>query len=261
MNIYLDFEATQFKGNIIAIGAYCDRGQFDCLVKPPKGDKVTKFITRLTGITPEMAKNALSIEEAFFDLYEWIFSITQDNIGGPTFFHVFGDMDKVFLRNAARHCSVAGIKKFIKKLADSLIDDSKEVCEYFHTKAVGVYKGLKFFEPDIQDQDHDPLNDAIALQKLMFHINFSTPLKECPFKDKVVNDTTQSKYIITAVKNKNHKIKIQTFLKPEEAYHWAYQEVIKTNPWALKKNVSHNVRKAFLNNGKYLGWTWEKKKV
>lgn len=69
MDFYFDFEATQFKENIIAIGATCEYGSFDCLVRPPKGDKVTKFITDLTGITPEMAETALSLDEAFFDLW------------------------------------------------------------------------------------------------------------------------------------------------------------------------------------------------
>ena len=44
MDFYFDFEATQFNENIIAIGATCDYGSFDCLVRPPEGDKITKFI-------------------------------------------------------------------------------------------------------------------------------------------------------------------------------------------------------------------------
>ena len=49
MNIYLDFEATQFGEHIIAIGAHCSLGDFDCLVKPPQGGKINKFITNESG--------------------------------------------------------------------------------------------------------------------------------------------------------------------------------------------------------------------
>ena len=56
MDFYLDFEATQFKSNIIAIGCSCEYGDFDCLVRPPRKDHITPFITNLTGISKEMGK-------------------------------------------------------------------------------------------------------------------------------------------------------------------------------------------------------------
>jgi len=259
MDIYLDFEATQFKENIIAIGAYCSRGSFDCLVKPPKGDKVTNFISKLTGITSEMAKNALSIDEAFWDLYDWIHSITQDNFGGPTFFHVFGNMDKIFLKNTANFCKTEFVKTFIENLAESLIDDSKAVCQYFHMKNIGVYKALRFFEPDIPEQDHDPLNDAIALQNLMFHINFAKPLEECPFEQKpVIKKEPPKKFHIIATKKGQEK---KIFTLPDKAYNWVYAEVLKTNPQATRKTVHKNLKKALAYNSKYLGWKWRKEYI
>ena len=259
MDIYLDFEATQFKENIIAIGAYCNRGSFDCLVKPPKGDKVTNFISKLTGITSEMAKNALSIDEAFYDLYKWIFNITQDNyFGGPTFFHVFGNMDKIFLKNTANFCETKIIKTFIENLAESLIDDSKAVCQYFHMKNIGVYKALRFFEPDIPEQDHDPLNDAIALQNLMFHINSAKPLEECPFEQKPVIKELPKRFHIIATKKGEEK---KVFTLPDKAYNWAYAEVLKTNPQATRKTIHKNLKRALTHNSKYLGWKWRKEYI
>ena len=59
MNFYVDFEATQFSGHIIQIGCVNENGQqFQSLVKPPEGEKITEFITNLTGITNEMLAEA-----------------------------------------------------------------------------------------------------------------------------------------------------------------------------------------------------------
>ena len=260
MDIYLDFEATQFKENVIAIGAYCDRGSFDCLVKPPKGDRVTNFISKLTGITSEMAENALSIDEAFWDLYEWIYNITQDNFGGPTFFHVFGNMDKIFLRNTAQFCQSKIIKTFIENLAESLIDDSKKVCQYFHIKSIGVYRALKYFEPNAPEQDHDPLNDAIALQNLMFHINFAVPLEESPFEtfQKIKTNCTPDDCCIIATHLHEPSAKPKYFKSIKEAETWVIQKIHSKNKNASKETIKKNFAKALKNNSNYNGWNWKK---
>ena len=66
MNFYVDFEATQFSNRIISIGCTNELGEkFETLVKPVNGDKINKFITDLTGITPEMVENAPTADEAF----------------------------------------------------------------------------------------------------------------------------------------------------------------------------------------------------
>lgn len=73
MNFYLDFEATQFSERVISIGCVCDNGnEFYTLVRPPKGDKVNGFITRLTGITQEMVKNADIADVAFIALRSFV---------------------------------------------------------------------------------------------------------------------------------------------------------------------------------------------
>ena len=133
MNIYLDFEATQFKENIIAIGAHCKYGDFDCLGKPPKGDRITNFITELTGISKDMVDTALDIETAFWDFHNWVYEVSSN---GPTFFHVYGDMDKVFMANSLKHIQNPYLKRFVENLTDSLIDDTKTVKRFFHSNAI-----------------------------------------------------------------------------------------------------------------------------
>lgn len=263
MNIYLDFEATQFKENVLAIGATCNYGSFDCLVRPPKKDKITKFITNLTGITPEMGKNALTADEAFSDLYNWITEMGQMD-SSPMFYHVYGNMDKVFLKNTARYIESDFIREFVEILSESLIDDSNRVCHYFHTKAIGIYKALRFFDPETGEQDHDPLNDSIALARVMNFISKAEPLEDCPFEEnkrqlpKVEKERTSllegCKIKATSTQNKQ----VKNFNDYNEAFSWVFKKIKKNNPKALKKTIRKNLRKAILNNTNYNNYAWEK---
>lgn len=85
MNFYLDFEANQYSERIISIGCIAENGaRFETLVKPVKNEKVTAFITKLTGITNEMLKNAPSADEAFNAFYEFV--KTNNEGGTPTYY-------------------------------------------------------------------------------------------------------------------------------------------------------------------------------
>lgn len=259
--MYLDFEATQFGENIIAIGAHSIYGEFDCLVKPPKGDKLTPFITQLTGITKEMLECASTQEEAFYDFYEWIKEILfycQE----PIFFHVYGNCDADFLRHSARKIENQEVREFMENLADSLIDDSKKVCKYFHAKTIGVHRALKYFEPDICDQSHDPCDDAILLAKLMRYIESAEPLEECPypqcfapFKDKKERTINSGMVIGHNLQNPNAKPKV--FINSAAAIDWLVTRVTNTFPEANKKKVKNKITKAINEGGEYYGRRWE----
>ena len=260
MDIFLDFEATQFKENVIAIGAYCECGSFDCLVRPPKGDKVSKFITGLTGITKEMSKTALPAEEAFFDLYQWMQEVGKDQ--SPIFYHAFGKMDEIFLTNTIQHIQNPEVCLFVENLAASLIDDSKKVCKFFHAKTIGVFKALKYFEPDAPNQDHDPLNDAIALSKLMSYI-YSTPeLTECPFVENAYIEPkiNPPKKKIIAIHKTDKRAKPRYFFSEEDAINWAFNRVQKITCGAKRETVAHNLLKALVRQDSYLGWCWIEEK-
>ena len=261
MNIYLDFEATQFGEHIIAIGAHCDLGDFDCLVKPPHGDKINKFITQLTGITKEMVECAPSAEEAFRSFYNWVSEVVEYN-PQPIFFHVYGNNDADFLRKTANHIENQEVVKFVRNLADSVIDDSKRVCKYFHAKTIGVHRALKYFEPDICDQSHDPCDDAILLAKLMRYIESAEPLEECPypqccapFKDKKERTINSGMVIGHNLQNPNAKPKV--FINSDAAIDWLVTRVTNTFPDANKKKVKNKITKAINEGGEYYGRRWE----
>lgn len=269
MDIYFDFEATQFSERVIAIGASCEYGDFDCLVGLRKGDKLTKFITNLTGITKETLIGAPKAHSAFTDLYNWIGEMTAES-DTPVFYHCFGDSDPMFLINTANKMEDSEVKDFIVNLANSLLDDSHKVKRFFHSKSIGLHKALKYFEPDIPDQTHDPLDDAIELRKLMEHIKNSSPLVESPFEEQVVESSFEEQEAVEIIQAqpctikivhaKDSKAKPKYFHSKEQAITWAYNRIVKEFPKTKRKTINKNVTKALTNHTPYMKWYWIKEK-
>ncbi len=264
MDNYFDFEATQFSERIIAIGATCDYGDFDCLVSSFK-KKITPFITQLTGITKEMVEGAPTANDAFIDLWQWIAHVNEG--GEPVFYHCYGESDRNFLHNTADKMEENAMSRFVRKLADSMIDDSKIVCRFFHTKAIGVHKALKYFEPEIPDQDHDPLNDAILLKRLMEHIEKAEPLADCPYEECVTQPKTSIKakpqrakevYHIVITHATDEKAKSKTFMHLGQATSWMVSKMKNNYPCVNFDRVLKRIQKAMETGTSYANWYWNK---
>lgn len=272
MNIYFDFEATQFSERVLAIGASCEYGDFDCLVSLYKKDKLTPFITQLTGITKEMLVGAPNAEQAFTDLYDWIGEMTKE-ADTPIFYHCYGDSDAAFLINTANKMEQSKTRNFVLNLAESLLDDSHKVKKFFHSKAIGLHKALKYFEPELLDQTHDPLDDAILLRQLMEHLDSAEALDECPFEEcagevgkpkkkklpEIKNDKRH--YMVVITHATDEKAKPKRFGSAAIATDWAYQKTLKKTPNATRKTVQKNAQKAIDNEGCYMGWKWHKEYI
>ena len=73
MQYFIDFEATQFSGEIISLGCVDENGrQFYSLIKPAKPSAVTAFIVELTGIRPEDLADAPSADTVFNRFLDWM---------------------------------------------------------------------------------------------------------------------------------------------------------------------------------------------
>ena len=101
--IYIDFEATQFSFDIISIGAVKDNGStFYTLVKPPRVDRVTPLITKITGLTRDMFTDDLKpIEVVFPEFVKWCRSDCQND---EIVFATYGGFDRTLLKH--------GVKRF-----------------------------------------------------------------------------------------------------------------------------------------------------
>ena len=263
MNIYFDFEATQFSERVIAIGATCEYGEFGCLVSS-FAKKITPYITKLTGITKEMVKGAPTAEEAFSDLRDWLNEINDDE---PMSYHCYGNADKYFLYNTARNIKDEEIATFIRSLADSLLDDSIIVNHYLGVDAIGVHKALQHFDATIPPQDHDPVNDAILLSKLMNHMENNYPINYalCLFAKPVVEKKKKKKdkrpfnIVVTHTTDSNAKIRI--FYNYDEATQWMYSKMKKKCPDVKVNTILNHIIKATDENTPYANWLWTKQYI
>lgn len=165
MNFYLDFEATRFSNRIISIGCTNEKGaKFETLVKPEKG-KVDKFITELTGITPEMVSDAPTADEAFNAFAEWAYVNSENTT--PKYF-CYGDSDKDFIDATMRTMSDFKAITFAASIKALLIDYSSVVKEYLCTSSIALKKVVALIEEtDEVEQRHDALEDAEMLRKVV----------------------------------------------------------------------------------------------
>lgn len=165
MNFYLDFEATRFSNRIISIGCTNEKGaKFETLVKPEKG-KVDKFITELTGITPEMVEDAPSADEAFNAFAEWAY-INSENT--PPKYFCYGNSDVDFIAATIRTMSDFKAISFAASIKALLIDYSSVVKDYLCTGQIALKKVVALIEEtDEVEQRHDALEDAEMLRKVV----------------------------------------------------------------------------------------------
>lgn len=180
MNFYVDFEATQFSGHIIQIGCVNENGQqFQSLVKPPEGEKITEFITNLTGITNEMLAEAPSADDVFIDLMNFIGSNSDNN---PPQYFCYGDTDAGFVKKTLKHMSNPYACMMAQAMSANLIDYSRDVKTFFVSpNKIALRKVYNLIKEEENEQHHDALEDAMMLAEVV-----SKMKKNCRPEDNAV---------------------------------------------------------------------------
>lgn len=181
MDFYLDFEATRFSNRIISVGCSAKNGNtFSSLVKPPKGDKVDKFIAELTGITNEMLVEAPSANEVFSSLFDFIMA---NGDGLPTVYYVYGNCDIDFLKATLKHMDDPKACMCVQAMIGGLVDYAPTVRKFFSANGDlalrKVYMLIKSYTE--MEQKHDALEDAKMLQTIVENLH-----KVCKPEDKVI---------------------------------------------------------------------------
>lgn len=167
---YIDFEATQFTQEIISIGCICDNKKyFSTLVKPDgKKNKITKFITELTGITKEMLVDAPSADEAFSQLHSFVNENSDNDF--PEFY-CYGNSDKGFIEATIKKMGNMSSILFANNLMHSLQDFSTQVKHSFKVDCeVSLKKIYTLIMEEEIVQKHDALEDAIMLSEVASHL-------------------------------------------------------------------------------------------
>ena len=202
MRYFIDFEATQFTNEIISIGCVKETGEtFYSLVKVDK-NKMTNFITNLTGITKEDIEKAPTADEVFDNFYDWIAADNEKAI-----FYCYGNSDLTFILKNLNNSGTLKSQISLSLLRSNLIDYSKRVINHFGLiksialkKVVAYYRGVEEIE-----QNHDSLEDALFLKEIYEHISEEEEVVSCPFPEYSNNykETDKPNYKFLSLKNRS----------------------------------------------------------
>ena len=175
MNFYLDFEATQFSERIISIGCVAENGMtFNSLVNPGKGAKITSFITKLTGITKEMANSAKSADDVFMNFANWVVNTSICATDPHPNYYVYGNNDADFLQNTINHMTNPMSISFATSIKALMTDYSKTVTKHFGLGQVGLNRVYQLLKDEDHVQKHDALEDAMMLKHVHEHLGETT---------------------------------------------------------------------------------------
>ena len=178
MKYFIDLEATQFSNEIISIGCVREDGEtFYSLVNVSK-NKMTNFITELTGITKEDVSTAPSSDEVFTKFYNWL--IPDES---KVQFFCYGNADLGFIRRNLNKATTVKAQMALSVLALHLIDYSKCVERHFGLiKSIGLKKVIAYYrQVEEVEQNHNALEDALFLKEIYDRINEEDDVVECPF--------------------------------------------------------------------------------
>ena len=177
MKYFLDFESTQHAQRIISIGCVSEKGEsFYTLVKLTGKDKVSKFITDLTGITEaELEEKGVPADEAFEALFNFIDSTREGQL--PEYY-CYGDCDKKFCLNTIKYMQNLKSISFVMALGTGMIDFSRQVKSFFKLNSpFGLRRLYCFFNDEDAQQSHNALEDA---KMLAFVVN---KFNQCKIED------------------------------------------------------------------------------
>ncbi len=279
MKYFIDLEATQFSNEIISIGCVREDGEtFYSLVNVAK-NKMTNFITELTGITKEDVSTAPSSDEVFTKFYDWL--IPDES---KVQFFCYGNADLGFIRKNLNKATTVKAQMALSVLALHLIDYSKCVERHFGLiKSISLKKVLAYYRQVAEvEQNHNALEDALFLKEIYDRINDEDDVVECPFPgyekplepevtpksttnisrklhittDKFMNETMEFDVLQTSSK------KGGTIIKRLSGKEAALNYIIGTmsaenQEVAQPKNVASRLIRASTRNEQYCGRWWK----
>lgn len=287
-NFMIDFEATQFSGRIISIGCVCEKetykDTFYTLVRPSKyGEKITQFITDLTGITNEMLEEAPTADQAFYDLYTWIYHANEENT--IPHFYCYGNEDFNFIDKTVKYMTNFTSITYALFIKGAMEDCSNEVKKFFpgSHNPVALNRVYNFLLHEDNPQNHNALDDAEKLNYVINHINelAGASIEQLPKNQRLKQPrplpdiwytwtegrgklwkadtlgTPESYKIMVYNPNENKK---KYFDSVETAMLWIFK-YLRPNGRSVKNDkhrnqICLNIEKAIQNKKKYFGFVW-----
>lgn len=245
MNFFLDFEASQFTQEIIAIGCVSETDEaFYSLVNTKH--RIGSFVKELTGITQEEIKNAPTPDEVFKDFFSWLETTSK---GEKVSFICYGNNDTNFAIKTLQNVK----KSFLAECALSLIstntiDYSNYIKTFFGlSQNISLLKIAQFFSPNKElVQTHNALDDAIMLKFVYDNVQNGLDINS----DIVLDYMTKIERYSTTGEL------LETYFGLGKAIKWI-MDFQKMPVDAKKKKVANHIKIAAENDSAYCGFKWK----
>lgn len=260
MKFYIDFEATQPENEIIAIGAVAENGAtFHTLVKPQLSS-ISQYISQMTHISAEDLETAPTIDKALIDFDLWV--MRQENSIMNCRFISYGEDDK-FVKSTLP--AITNEHAFIVAaiLMAKIEDCSAETKRFFHG-TIKLVHAFNYVQAAETEQKHNPLEDAMMLQKVYEHMLTHDPLPCHPLNKefdaamssssvKMPSGTFWCKHV-----NDGKNGKIRNFETCDDAIDWLITDVMRAKEPELihRDRIMANIMKAVRKGTGYCNYKW-----
>lgn len=261
MKYFIDFEATEFSGEIISIGCVDENGrEFYTVVKPHKPDNLTDFITKLTGITAQDLEAAPTANKAFSAFFAWL------DKSSVAEFYSYGNTDELFVRRTLKHVTDFYAQSCLSLIKSNLSDFAKDVNAHFSiVRDIALIKLISYYRGEEVQQSHNALEDAKFLHEAYLRMQDEV-VTECPFPDhqkKIQQETVKEIKPVTVETWKLEAIQNDTvvqFASYKFAVNWLMEKGVFGQQLITDKTRNHicnNIRRAATRGTRYCGLRWK----
>lgn len=259
MKIFIDFEATQ-ENEIISIGAVAENGQtFYSLVKP-QFSSISQYIGQLIHVSNEMVETENTLDEVFTIMYLWL----QNQCPNLTEweFLAYG-ADNKFVSASMRNVHSEKATILAALMIAKMTDAYGAIKTFFHG-SISLIHAFNYIEQVENQQQHNPLEDALMFQKVYEYTQNNEPLLCHPLNpqfDKIVEAIKMpSGTFWCTTGGKNHTPR--TFATIDDAINWVINTKINAanRPIVHRERIMVNIMKSIRTHSKYQGYYWYRNK-
>lgn len=256
MKFYIDFEATQPENEIIAIGAVAENGAtFHTLVKPQLSS-ISQYISQMTHISAEDLEKAPTIDKALIDFDLWVMHQESDIMHCR--FISYGDDDK-FIKSTLPAITNDHAFTAAAILMAKIEDCSAETKRFFHG-TIKLVHAFNYVQAAETEQKHNPLEDAMMLQKVYEYTQTHDPLPCHPLNKGLSNSSVKMPSGTFWCKHVNggKNGKIRNFATCDDAIDWLITDVMRAKEPELihRDRIMTNIMKAVRKGTGYCNYKW-----
>jgi DNA polymerase III epsilon subunit-like protein len=263
MRFFIDFEATQPGNEIIAIGAVAENGAtFHTLVKPQLSS-ISTYVSQLTHISPEDLEWAPDINKALIEFDAWM-TAQESNIMNCRFI-AYGNDDR-FIKSTLPAITNSHAFTVAAILMAKLEDCYDETRKFFHG-TIKLVHAFNYVQSVTTEQKHNPLEDAMMLQKVYEYTQTHEPLPVHPFNP-AFEATVSSQsakmpsgtfFCRTSAKK---TAQVYNFATCDDAIDWLITEVMKAKePERIHRDrIMAHIMKAIRTKSRYCNFLWDRVK-